>query len=539
MIRPFLLFFFGLFLVLSCTTVTTSYEPTPAEKKWIAEHEFIVGVYPLYPPYAFVEEKQAITGLFNEIQQIVDDATGFRYKQMFYPTWTNYLEAARQGEIDVIHPIIPTEERRAYLNFTSPVVMDPHVMVVQKGSNAPQNLAELKQKPELKIAAVRDYFITDYLLDNFEQHSISYYEDDRKCVEALNRGEVDVFMTQKYTMQYFLSNYDNLVTISDIPASTVLSIGVQKANPMLYRIYSKAINGISEADLAKLVNKWSYQRYLPFYRQYSFWLYIGLIAAGLALLLLFWNKMLSREVKNRTEELLDAKLKAEESDRLKTAFVSNISHEVRTPLNAITGYSELLALEFSDPKIQDYSHDIIANSHRLTSVIESMIIFSQLESGEIIMNSQKRELNELIDSLVIKTRETYPDKLNKIELNTDYAANEYFLQVDPFYFQKMLSLLIDNSFKFTEEGAVTIGYKSSGGLLQIFVKDTGSGIDPEQLPKIFEKFHKFSIHNDRFYSGTGVGLTIAEGLSELMGFEIAVESTPGEGTIFYFSKVDS
>ena len=537
MTKPILLIIWVLFLFASCNKVSTSYEPTAKEKEWIAKHEFTIGVYPLYPPYAFVEEKQSITGLFKELQQVIDDATGFRYKQVFYPTWADYLKAAETGNIDVIHPIIPTTDRRTYLSFTSPVVMDPHVMVVRKDAKKPQSLADLKQHPELRIAAVKDYFITDYLLNTFGQHEIVYYADDRKCIKALNRGEVDVFMSQKYTVRYFLKDNDNLVTISDIPANTILSIGVQKDKSMLYQIYSKAINGISEADLAKLVNKWSYQRYLPFYRQYSFWLYTGLMAAGVALLLLFWNKTLSREVKSRTEQLLEAKLKAEESDRLKTAFVSNISHEVRTPLNAINGYSELLALEFSDPKIQEYSNDILANSHRLTGVIESMIIFSQLESGEVTVSNQKIDLNELMETVVVKFKEMVPDKLSKIDFKTEFASEAYPLQTDPFYFRKMLSLLIENSFKFTEAGEVVMGYKLINNALRVFVKDTGSGIDPVQLPKIFDKFHKFSIHNDRFYSGTGVGLTIVKGLANLLGFVIDVESTPGSGTTFYLDKI--
>ena len=100
--------------------------------------------------------------------------------------------------------------------------------------------------------------------------------------------------------------------------------------------------------------------------------------------------------------------------------------------------------------------------------------------------------------------------------------------------RKMLVFVVDNAMKFTESGSVTVGCRLNENQLTIFVKDTGPGIDQETLPQIFEKFHKFSVFKDRFSSGTGVGLTIAKGLADKLGFEMGVDSEPGKGTEFYF-----
>ena len=536
MTRVLFLFYLWLSILTGCNITETNYLPSEAEREWISQNEVTIGVYPLYPPYAFVEEKQLIVGIFPDIQKVIDKATGLKSKQVFYPSWEQFLEAAENGEIDVISPIIPTKERREFLNFTAPVVMDPHVIVVRDELSAPETLEELQKRKDLKIGVIRDYFITDYVLNNFSTHKIKYYNDDKSCVQALDRKEIDVFMTQQYTSNYFLFERQNLKTISDIPANTILAIGINKNKPMLAEIYVKAIDGISEEDLAKLINNWSYQRYLPFYQKYDFWLLIGLIALLSAFLLLVWNKSLSQRVKRRTRELLEAKQKAEESDRLKTAFVSNISHEIRTPLNAINGYSELLTLEFSDPLIKEYSNNIIANAHRLTSVIESIIIFSQIERGQVKMHQQQSNLNEIINNVKSRFDETFPEKKEKIEFKSSCASKAYHIMIAPYYFRKMLGFLVDNAFKFTEEGEIIIGYELSDEKLTVFVKDTGTGISADQLPKIFEKFYKFSVHGDRFYSGTGVGLTIAQALAELLGFKMDVESTPGKGTTFYFKQ---
>lgn len=535
MIRQIFTVVLAMVIFTMCTQPDTNYVPDKTERKWIEQNEITIGIYPFYPPYAYLEEKKTIVGIFPDLFNIIVNASGLQYKQVVYPTWGKFLDAAQKGEIDVINLIIPTPERRKYLFFTEPIVMDPHVMVVRKDDDAPETLTELKKRKDLVIAAIEGYFISDYVEKNFPEHTIKYFVDDRECIIALDERQVDVFMTQKYTSEYFINKMSGLKTISDIPANTVLSIGINKNKPMLKRIVSKAVNGISDDDMAKLINQWTYKKYLPVYKKAEFWIGAGLLAALFALLLLVWNKTLSRKVKNKTSELLQAKQKAEESDRLKTAFVSNISHEIRTPLNAINGYSELMSLELSNERVRQYTNDIIANSHRLTNVIENIIIFSQLERGQLGIYNQQTNLNNLISNVLTKCREMHPDKIQHLKITSSCPENSTEIETDPYYLRKMLGYILDNAIKFTEEGSVTIGYTQEKQSLKIFIKDTGPGIDPDTLPKIFDKFHKFSVFKDRLSSGTGVGLTIAKGLSDQLGLKMDVESTPGEGTSFYFT----
>ncbi|MDA3868312.1 MAG: transporter substrate-binding domain-containing protein [Salinivirgaceae bacterium] len=517
-----------------CREPSSSFVPNARQKEWLASNEVAIGIYPFYPPYAYLEERNHIVGLFPDLQKIVSETTGLQFRQVFYPSWHHYLAAAKRGEIDIINPIIPTPDRRNHLLFTKTIVMDPHVIVGPEIGDVPGSVEALAQREDIVIATVEAYFIAGFIRENFPNHRIQYYADDSECMRAVHNGDADVFMTQKYTGNFFLKQYPDLKILSDIPSNTMLSIGVHESQPQLFEIISGAIDGISEDDMAQLINKWSYQYYLPVYRKASFWVVIGVGALVVVLLLLVWNKVLTIKVRQRTAELLSAKEKAEESDRLKTAFVSNISHEIRTPLNAINGYAELLALQYPDSSINRFSSEIIASSHRLTTIIEGIVLFARLEQSRILLHEQERILADLISAVVAKVAEMYPAKKSKVTIKTEFENDKQIISVDPYYFQKMLFFVIDNALKFTVKGTVTIGWVYKNAKIVIFVEDTGAGISAELLPGIFDKFYKFSASKDRFFPGTGIGLTISKKLADMLGFDLDGHSEMGKGSTFYF-----
>ncbi|MFO7864750.1 MAG: transporter substrate-binding domain-containing protein [Salinivirgaceae bacterium] len=534
MVRLLIIITLSLVVFSMCSEPSSSFVPNARQKEWLANNEVAIGIYPFYPPYAYLEERNHIVGLFPDLQEIISETIGLQFKQVFYPSWHHYLAAAKRGEIDIINPIIPTPDRRTYLLFTKTIVMDPHVIVGQEGGYVPETVEALVEREDIVIATVEGYFIAGFIQESFPNHRVEYYADDRECMRAVHMGDADVFMTQKYTGNFFLKQYPNLEIVSDIPSSTMLSIGVHESQPQLHEIISGVINGISDDDLAQLINKWSYQHFLPVYQKAGFWVAIGMGAMAIVLLLLAWNKVLAMKVRQRTAELLSAKEKAEESDRLKTAFVSNISHEIRTPLNAINGYAELLVLQYPDPNVQRFSSEIIAGSHRLTTIIEGIVLFARLEQSRILLHEQERRLADLISAAVVKVAEMYPAKKNKVTIKTEFENEEQTISVDPYYFQKMLFFVVDNALKFTAKGTVTVGWVYKNKKVVIFVEDTGTGISAEVLPGIFDKFYKYSTSKDRFYPGTGIGLTISKKLANMLGFDMDVHSEMGKGSIFYF-----
>lgn len=240
--------------------------------------------------------------------------------------------------------------------------------------------------------------------------------------------------------------------------------------------------------------------------------------------------------KHAESELIQAKEKAEESDRLKSAFLANMSHEIRTPMNGILGFASLLKEpELSGEQQQEYIQIIEKSGARMLSIINDIISISKIESGiqdirlsETNINSQ---LQFIYDSFKLDADRKglslsfscgLPDKLALIK--TDYEK-----------FYGILTNLIRNAIKYTDEGSVAFGYKQAGEFFEFYIKDSGIGIPKDRQEVIFERFIQADISNKMAKHGAGLGLSIAKAYTEMLGGQIWVESEDGIGSSFYFT----
>lgn len=253
------------------------------------------------------------------------------------------------------------------------------------------------------------------------------------------------------------------------------------------------------------------------------------------------NQILEEKVKERTyelrktnEELIIAKDRAEASDRMKTAFIQNISHELRTPLNGILGFGELLADPFiSADEKREFIPYLHSSSQRLINNITDYLDISLITAGnmevkcmDINVNSTLEKIkNEFIDSITAKGLAI---KLIKFEGNHEVVIN-----TDPNLFQKIFAHLLNNAVKFTNNGTITVGYSIKGSAIELFVKDTGIGIEKDAQERIFENFMQADYSDIRAHEGNGLGLSIVKGLLKLLGGEIRLESVIGEGSTFF------
>lgn len=240
--------------------------------------------------------------------------------------------------------------------------------------------------------------------------------------------------------------------------------------------------------------------------------------------------------KDYEHKLIKALEKAEESDKLKTAFLQNISHEIRTPLNAISGFTDLLSDPNLSPQTQSEYIKIIQNSSsRLTSIISDIITISALETNQeelrysnVCINSIIGELNAVFEQ---QASQKGPILYSKRVLNEEQAN----VLTDRTKVTQILSNLISNSIKFTNEGFVEFGCVLKGNSLEFFVKDSGIGIEPEFHEKIFERFRQADRSINRLYGGTGLGLAISKAFLDLLGGKIWLNSEPNKGSVFYFT----
>ena len=226
--------------------------------------------------------------------------------------------------------------------------------------------------------------------------------------------------------------------------------------------------------------------------------------------------------------LIKARNQAEESDRLKTAFLANISHEVRTPLNAIVGFSEVLAGNPSDDERAMLSKLISQNNARLLHLFEDMVNMSKLEAGDESVHKTRFLISDLLQELIEKYAPQAAEK--HLTLVVDKHSEALEPNTDRDRLMQIVSHYIDNALKFTTEGGVTIGCNLEGGNMRVWVRDTGKGIDSEYCgDKLFERFVKI----DEFEQGTGLGLSVCRSLALTLGGKVGMESESGVGSLFW------
>ncbi|MFW5851647.1 MAG: sensor histidine kinase [Bacteroidota bacterium] len=239
------------------------------------------------------------------------------------------------------------------------------------------------------------------------------------------------------------------------------------------------------------------------------------------------------------KELLAAKQKAEESDRLKTAFLRNMSHEIRTPMNAIIGFSSLLYEENNNTEvIKNYAEIITKRSDDLLEIIDNITEIARIESGDKIVNKENIPARCLCDE-VAQIFEEYKQKYNNYKVSCEFqnktSIEDKLIYTDKVMILQIFRYLIDNACKYTDAGKIEIGCKQHEGKTLFFVSDTGIGIPHEFKEDVFKRFQQIEHDDVRLNSGTGLGLSIAKEFVALLEGELWFESQPGVGSVFYFT----
>ena len=241
------------------------------------------------------------------------------------------------------------------------------------------------------------------------------------------------------------------------------------------------------------------------------------------------------------KSLIIAKEKAEESDRLKSAFLSNMSHEIRTPMNAILGFSGLLSdPESSEEEKNEYIEIIKERGNDLMRIISDIIDVAKIESGQLKISIKDCKVNRLLEDIhTTFTQIKQKQGKNNVDLiiHLEVPDHEFTILTDPQRLRQVITNLVENALKFTESGAIEFGYaiKEDVGIgksIEFFIEDSGIGIPQEMHAVIFERFRQVDDSHTRTYGGTGLGLTICKNLTHLMGGELNLQSEVGKGTRF-------
>jgi len=246
------------------------------------------------------------------------------------------------------------------------------------------------------------------------------------------------------------------------------------------------------------------------------------------------------ERKQAEQELIEAKERAEESDKLKTAFLNNISHEIRTPFNGILGFLSIIQDNDLTRSERDEYIDLTNKSaYRLINTINDIVEISQIQSGQMKMTASETNIKSLIDELFDHFVTDAESHGLEFTINNDLPDSLDCIFTDRIKLKTVLSILIGNAIKFTKEGSIEFGcdlVETSHALsLRFFVKDTGIGISEDKLQVIFERFMQVDVSNTRQFEGSGLGLSISTAYVKMLGGKIWVESEAGKGSVFYFT----
>lgn len=260
---------------------------------------------------------------------------------------------------------------------------------------------------------------------------------------------------------------------------------------------------------------------------------------NVGLVLVFRDITQQKETKSKLkiqfDQLKEALKRAEESDKLKTAFLQNISHEIRTPLNGIIGFSELLSTpELSKTETAQYTNYIVNSSKQLLEIIQDVIEVSKLEIRQVMVNKVNLDINEVMQALYNQFHDLY----SNTDINFELLLGNHqplFIDTDQEKVRKVLYNLLVNAFKFTSLGKISFGYVSKEDHIEFFVQDSGIGISREQYDLIFKLFTQASSKAYEVSKGIGLGLTLAQKYVNLLGGSIWVESEIGNGSTFYFT----
>lgn len=239
---------------------------------------------------------------------------------------------------------------------------------------------------------------------------------------------------------------------------------------------------------------------------------------------------------NQNKDLKIAKERAEESDRLKLAFLANMSHEIRTPMNGILGFSSLLKEpNLTDKKKDEYLYIIERSGERLLDIIDDIISISKIESGQMELNMNELNINEQIEYIYNFFLPETKKKEMHLSFRNSLTSSESTIITDRVKIDAVLTNLVKNAVKYSDNGSIELGYIKKGDYLEFYVKDTGIGIQKEEQELIFDRFIQSDAAVSRVIEGNGLGLSISEAYVKMLGGEIWVESEIDKGSTFYFT----
>jgi len=509
----------------------------------------VIGAVNVYPPHEYINHDGEPIGFSVELIERILSNNNIAYRTEKLSI-NNYKSSIINKKVDILVGICATQDRIKDLAFSNDYYNDNKIFITHKG-NIIERLDHLNNKT---IAVVKNACSYQFIKSIQKTHpfTVVVKENPEEVVKAVNNNECNYGYTSYITAK-FLEKQLQLQEIkySDTQSyKSKLRFACRKEDKQIIDLINQELKTLqAQKYIEYLENKWIIPTLAP--NPNIIYSYIFAVASILIIIIVIlgvFNTILHKRVSKKTEELETAlketeiaKQSAENSNKLKSVFLSNVSHDIRTPLNSICGFSNLLTdNDLTDDEKNRYKNIINTNSDQLINLVSDLIDISKIEADQLKIIYTNINLNDLIHDIYQKF-ELEKKRQGKHDIQLNYYCtllNSLSIIIsDKNRVNQILSNLLSNALKFTENGSISFGYtliqENNKEYLKFYVKDTGIGIKEEDLNLIFDRFKQ--TRSNYTHLGTGLGLSICQRLAEILKGNICVNSIYGKGSEFYFT----
>jgi len=524
--------------------ITQEFRLFPHEREWLKSVEPLrIGIDPDWPPLEFWGDSGTHEGIVSDYLALIQKDLQVSLEYVGTRSWSDTMEQAEKGEVDLVPGLNDLPERRRFLAFTNPYIRMPLVIAARKDGDYIGSLRSLRGKT---VGLVAGYAVNAVLREEYPDIRFEIFPDIRKALTALHRRQVHGVVQSNLVLSYYIKflGLDSLQIVAPTPYMDLLSMGVRRELAPLVPILNRLLESITENEKELILDKWT-TRPIPGYINWQrIWsVFFGVFGVGFAFVVfvLFWNRKLAGEVSERQKvelKLEEQRIRAESANRAKSVFLANMSHEIRTPLNAILGYAQLMKRDPSLSENQgEFVETIRKSGDHLLHLISDILEMSKIEAGRVDLEESPFDLHGMLSHMENLFRPEMERRDILLEISRNPEVPRYLLG-DEKKVRQVLFNIFGNAVKFSSRGRILFEVESeSPGARQrqILFKiwDSGPGVPEGELEKIFEPFEQTREGIER--GGTGLGLPISRHYARLMGGDLVLSNVPGGGALCMFT----
>ncbi len=492
---------------------------TPEEHAFIESKVVAVATTTNWPPFAFVSEQTgAVAGIGYDFWKEIATRAGLKYDVNLYDNFSRELEDIQEKRQDLAFSVGDTPQRRKYALFSEPYASFPLAIATSKEEHFIPDISRLDGKT---IAIGRNFTAHQMMREAYPHLNYLPSDNIRDGLQAVSNGEAYAYIDIAPALVHAINRYGftNLKISGETDLICELRLMARRDYPELISIANKVIATISPERRQDILNHWINVQYergfdlndiLPW-----------LIGIGTLILIPFaW--------------LVHSKQQAERANRMKSEFLALMSHDLRTPLNVIMGFSDMMRSQsvgpIENPQYRDYANDIYQSGELLVSLINDILDLSKIEAGKYVLDEEEVDLSAVVNRTIhgcailasprgITIRSEIPD-----DLQTLYADERVLTQI----FNNLLS----NAIKYSDKGGtirLTAQVTSQGEML-VKVIDTGIGMSADEVKRVTEPFERLNREHNKHVEGTGLGLHLCLSFMRLLSGKLQIDSKSGIGT---------